>query len=119
LHHARTAGWRARVPVGFRVQPIDASLLGAERIKNREAVAGEICSCWNRMEDFLERGFGHAVLQGSEIVCWCTAECVSRGQCGIGIETLPEYQGRGLATLAASAFVEQALAQQLTPHWDA
>jgi GNAT superfamily N-acetyltransferase len=119
LKRARIPGWRDRLPPGFRVQPIEAALLRAERIKNREAVADEICSCWIALEDFLERGFGRAILRGDEIVCWCTAECVSQGKCGIGIETLAEYQGRGLATLAAGAFVEQALSRAITPHWDA
>ena len=78
LNRAGIPGWRDRLSPGFRVQPIDAAFLRAERIKNREAVAAEICSCWMALEEFLERGFGHAVLCGDEIVCWCTAECVSQ-----------------------------------------
>jgi hypothetical protein len=119
LRHPGTAGRDAPLPPGFSLQQIDAALLSAASLKNREAVAGEIGSCWNAIERFLERGFGCAVLCAEEIVCWCTAEYVSEGKCGIGIETVRQYQGRGLATLAASAFVEHAVARQITPHWDA
>jgi len=110
--------WKPDIPSGFRVQQIDASLLGDERLGYREAVAGEICSCWNAIDDFVARGFGYAVLYGDEIVCWCTAEYVSEAKCGIGIETVRQYQGRGLATAAASAFVEHARAKRMTPYWD-
>jgi hypothetical protein len=119
LRRPATAGRDASLPPGFSLQRIDAALLSDTSLKNREAVAGEIGSCWNAIERFLERGFGCAVLCDEEIVCWCTAEYVSEGKCGIGIETVRPYQGRGLATLAASAFVEHAVARQITPHWDA
>jgi len=52
-------------------------------------------------------------------VCWCTAEYVSDRKLGIGIETLPAYQGRGFATLTAAAFVQLCCARGLMPHWDA
>ena len=38
---------------------------------------------------------------------------------GIGIETLPAYQGRGFATLTATAFLQYGCARGLTPYWDA
>jgi RimJ/RimL family protein N-acetyltransferase len=119
LRRAGNADWREKVPAGFRVQQIDAALLRAEDVTYADRFADEIRFCWNSIEDFLSRGFGYVVLHGHEIVCWCTAECVSERRCGIGIETIGQYQGRGLATLAASAFVEHALARQVTPHWDA
>ena len=49
----------------------------------------------------------------------CTAEYVSGGRCGIGIETVPAYQGRGIATLTASAFAGYCATWSITPHWDA
>jgi GNAT superfamily N-acetyltransferase len=119
LRQPTAAGRNAPIPPGFTVQRIDAALLSDSRLTNREAVAGEIGSCWNAIESFLERGFGYVMVAEQELVCWCNAEYVSEGKCDIGIETVRQYQGRGLATCAASAFVEHALARQVTPHWDA
>ncbi len=50
---------------------------------------------------------------------WCTAEFVSDGKCGIGIETIPAYRGRGFATVTASAFLEHCAERAMTPLWDA
>jgi RimJ/RimL family protein N-acetyltransferase len=51
-------------------------------------------------------------------VCWCIAEYVSDGRCGMGIETIPQYQNRGLATLAARAVAAECDARNITAHWD-
>jgi RimJ/RimL family protein N-acetyltransferase len=53
-----------------------------------------------------------------QIVCWCTAEYVSCGWCGIGIETIQAYQRRGLATATATAFLAHCAAHGIQPHWD-
>ena len=69
------------------------------------------------MERFFKFGFGFSLVTKRRIVSWCTAEYVSRGKCGIGIETIPEYQNRGFATITASAFVEYCIQKGIRPHW--
>ena len=118
LRRIPSSEWRVKPPVGFQLRQIDRTLLSETLLKNADLVAREIRSCWNSLDDFLTRGFGYSVLSGEEIVCWCTAEYMSNRKCGIGIETLEEYQGRGLATSAASAFVEHAVMRGITPYWD-
>jgi GNAT superfamily N-acetyltransferase len=120
----KAANWAERVPVGFRIAPINEPLLTGSQVANRHLVAEEINSCWNSLTDFLHRGFGFCLVRTpesespEEIVCWCTAEYVSGKKLGIGIETLPAYQGRGFATLTAAAFVQRCRARGLTPFWD-
>ena len=63
-------------------------------------------------------GFGFCAMDGETIAGWCTAEYVSEGQCGIGIETIEAYQGRGVATALAGAFVDQCGERGITAHWD-
>jgi GNAT superfamily N-acetyltransferase len=125
LKEPRVADWAERVPAGFRITPINEPLLGSSQVINLHLVTEEISGCWNSLTDFLAEGFGFCLVRaqgsanGEEVVCWCTAEYVSGKKLGIGIETLPAYQGRGFATLTAAAFVQHCLASGLTPYWDA
>lgn len=104
---------------GVRVSAIRDELGQLSALGNFASVAAEIESCWRSMGDFLRTGFGFCAHDGDSIVCWCTAEYVSEGRCGIGIETVPQWRGRGVATLTAGAFVESCARRGITPHWDA
>jgi hypothetical protein len=111
--------WRTRLPAGFHVSEINEQVVALSTLENFALVTEEIESCWNRLADFRQRGFGFCAHDSERIVCWCTAEYVSGSQCGIGIETIEAYGRRDFATLTASAFVEYCFAQGITPHWDA
>jgi RimJ/RimL family protein N-acetyltransferase len=111
--------WREQLPAGFQISAINEQFSMLSTLANFDLVTEEIESCWNKLNDFRERGFGFCAHDAETIVCWCTAEYVSGKQCGIGIETVEAYGRRGLATLTASAFVEHAFTQGISPHWDA
>ncbi|MBM7789714.1 GNAT family N-acetyltransferase [Tenggerimyces flavus] len=110
---------RWQLPDGMRVSAINESFAELVPLANFDAVVAEIESCWHSLADFRRRGFGFVAHDADAIVCWCTAEYVSERQCGIGIETVPEFQGQGLATLAAAAFVRRCVDSGVTAHWDA
>jgi GNAT superfamily N-acetyltransferase len=107
-----------RPPDGFRLVLIDQGLLNDRGLKNLELVREEIGGGWPSVARFLEHGFGIVVRHDDALVAWCTAEYVSDGKCGIGIETMPAFRARGLATLAATAFVTECAARGLATHWD-
>jgi GNAT superfamily N-acetyltransferase len=44
---------------------------------------------------------------------------MSATACGLGVETVEEYQRRGIATILAAAALETARARNLRPYWDA
>ena len=111
--------WRARLPAGFQVSAINDEFAALSALENFALVTEEIKSCWNALDDFRQRGFGFCTHDSERIVCWCTAEYVSGNQCGIGIETVEEYQRRGFASATASAFVEYCQERGIRPHWDA
>ena len=113
------SGWPQRVPAGFEVSAIGNQIPGLSALANFAEVAAEIGSCWPAMADFLRAGFGFCAHDADTIVCWCTAEYVSDGRCGIGIETVAACRGRGFATLTASAFAECCAERNVVPHWDA
>jgi hypothetical protein len=106
------------IPPGFTIAPIDRKLLEKSTLGNVDDVASEIESCWSSMEQFLKSGFGVCVRNEEEIGCWCTAEYVSEGKCGIGVETVEKLRKRGFAALATQVFVEHCLKNDISAHWD-
>jgi RimJ/RimL family protein N-acetyltransferase len=111
-------GRRLRMPAGFRITAIHDHLPELAMLSNFDAVIAEIESCWTSMTAFGRAGFGFCAHDHATIVCWCTAEYVSDGQCGIGIETAAAYRGRGFATLTASALARHCAERAIIPHWD-
>jgi GNAT superfamily N-acetyltransferase len=97
---------------------IDGDLLARPGLANMEEVRGEIRWMWPSEEQFLSSGFGYAAHTVDRILCWCTAEYVSRDRCGIGITTDPGFEGRGLATATAARFVAESLRRGIVPHWE-
>ena len=61
--------------------------------------------------------FGVCILDGAALVCECTAVFVGAGQAEIDIHTREDYQGRGLAALAAREFIRICLTRGLQPAW--
>jgi GNAT superfamily N-acetyltransferase len=114
---ARLPDWAARVPPEFALVPVDAALLAQPGLRNRERVQEEIASCWTAPARFFRHGLGMAALHADAIVGWCTGEYASGDAIGIGIETVAAYQGRGLGTLLAAAFVARCTARGLVPYW--
>lgn len=108
-----------RLPAGFRISSINDRFHDLGALGNFAEVIEEIESCWNSVGDFRRAGFGFVAHDSQQIACWCTAECVSDGRCGIGIETVSAYQQQGFATLTASAFVDHCIDTGMTAYWDA
>jgi len=105
-------------PAAVAFVPVDGALFHRRGFANLDAIHSEIGLMWPSEARFLARGFGVGAIAGDAIVCWCTAEYVSRRMCGIGIETVEAWQNRGIATAAARRFVRLAFSRGLTPHWE-
>jgi GNAT superfamily N-acetyltransferase len=110
--------WRKNIPSGFILEKIDEGFINDPDYVNKEFVLGEIRQMWPSIDRFVKFGFGFSIVTEGRVVCWCTSEYVSKGKCGIGIETLQEYQRRGLATITASAFVERCKDECIKPYWE-
>lgn len=95
---------RADIPSGFSLKGIDLPLM-------------------DRQPDFLPRfestsqRFGVCLLEGKTPVCVCSAVFIGAGEAEVDIHTEKRYQGQGLATLTASAFIDECLRSRLTPAW--
>jgi len=108
--HLDAAGknWDTQLPPGFRIAEIDEALLSSV-YGNIERVREETVSERDSVEDFLEKSIGYAALEGDEIVSWCMSEYNTGDRCELGIETVEEYQRRGLATQVARAVIGHAM----------
>jgi len=98
--------------------PIDMDFLKKKQYQNAVHVRSEIEWMWSSIDKFHENGFGCAALLEESIICWCTAEYVSTKKCGIGIETIPDYQNKGIATETASYFVKYCRSKNIIPYWE-
>ena len=103
---------------GIQYHPIDAGILEKGRFENNHYVKSEIEWMWPSLERFLEKGFGTVALIDTRIICWCTAEYVSKSKCGIGIEVIDEFQNNGIATATAAHFLEHCLSHNIVAHWE-
>ena len=110
--HFITHDWKDHLPTEFRMPSIDAEMLADE-----EELAGEMDFLWGDREKFLQRGFGFCLRNGGEIVSTCFSVFVSGNQHEISITTHPEYRKRGFGTLAAAAYIERCLQNDIEPVW--
>jgi len=100
--------WRAILPRGFAIVPVNAALFENRAIKNLDALRDEMCSERASVEDFLAKSFGLIALHNDTLAGWCLSEYNCAHACEVGIATMPPYQRRGVATACSSAFVERA-----------
>lgn len=105
---ARSVDWFTRIPQDFRLQQVDETL--AEEV-------GVLIS-WASIEDFLAKGLGFALLEGTEIASVCTSVFSSHTRMEIDVHTLESYQRRGFAVLVTSAFIKACLQLGKQPNWE-
>jgi len=72
---------------------------------------------WKDADRFLQAGAGFAVMVDGRPASLAFSSFVTSTQLELGIETLEEYRGRGLATLACVALIDHCLARGLEPVW--
>jgi RimJ/RimL family protein N-acetyltransferase len=103
--------WRALIPRGFSIQPVNE-----ERLQNPQIVleAGrdshfhphEWALGFGSLSNYLTHGFGFVVMDGDIWASWSMSDCVAKSEAEIGIYTMPEYRRRSLGTIAVAAAVD-------------
>ncbi len=101
--------WRSALPSNYRVQRLDRELL--ERVSFPPSMDDwfDADQMWGSMENFLEKGISYCLLQGDQVVSWCSADCAAGERIDVGIITHPDHRRRGLATIVTAATVEACL----------
>lgn len=103
---------------GFQLLPIDQALLGHAGLEGCREVLEEIRWMWPDPDRFYREGFGVAACVPGAVVGWCTAEYVSPGRCGVGIATVPAFEGQSVATAMAAHFVALCHNRGIVPLWE-
>jgi RimJ/RimL family protein N-acetyltransferase len=118
LDHLRV-DWRALLPKGFVMAPLDAALFGREDLEGIETLRDWVLGDCRTAAEFEREERGRCVIDpaASALVGWCASEhtCrpVSGGPraCEVGIYTREPYRRQGFATLTAAATVAHCLAE--------
>lgn len=105
--------WRGRVPPGFVMRQLDATLLQETGLKNYDRLLEEMQSESPSIEHFLKHCFGFCLVGEGAIAAWCLSEYNLEDRCEVGIETIQPYRRRGFATLTACALIEHARFQEI------
>jgi GNAT superfamily N-acetyltransferase len=106
------SGWETKIPAGLRVVPVTPELLAAQPDQ-----AGEAALFYGSPEAFLRHSLGFCVVDGETVASACTGVFVGGGEIEISIHTAEAYRRRGLAYLAAAAFIEASRQRGLNPIW--
>lgn len=100
-------------PTGYSLRSVESVLLADEPLQNLAALEAEVLSESPSVTHFLLHRFGVCALAGDTLAAWCLSEHNTGDRCEVGIETLPAYQRRGLATWMARALTAEAAARGL------
>jgi RimJ/RimL family protein N-acetyltransferase len=102
------------LPEGFVLRKVNAALVAETTLTNHDSLLSEMQSEAPSVAYFLQHRFGFCLQHGQELVSWCLSEYNYDHQCESGIETLPAFQRRGLATATALATMAYAQSQGIT-----
>jgi len=102
------ADWRACVPSGYSIQPMDSELLERSDIDDRLTHQFPVERLWGSVERVLETAVGYAALKNERVVSWCTPDCIGGGRIDFACATLPDHRRKYLAASVTAASVEAA-----------
>lgn len=89
-----------------------------QKFQNRELIDSHLGLFWSSREDFKKKGFGYAAVDGKEIIGVCYSSFVTKDTHAIGIETVPNFQNKGVGTYLGSLIVEDICHNGLITYWD-
>lgn len=99
------------LPENFVMKPIDADIL--PRLDGRIKPSFS----WECGERFLKNGKGFCAMYGDTPAAWAFSAAVSDREIDIGVETLEQFRGKGLAAAVACKMVDFALSVGKKPVW--
>lgn len=86
---------------------------------NAQEILTTISQTWHSTDDFCSSGFGVAVIEKSSgtVAAFCVTEHVTDSGAEFSIETLPEFQKKGLATLAGKSMLSSCKKRRKDAYW--
>jgi len=72
---------------------------------------------WDNAVDFFERGIGFTAVMDNKPACTAYSAYIFDGQLELGIETIPEFRGKGYALITCSALIDYCVENDFEPIW--
>lgn len=104
------------VPEGYELVMFD------ENIYNQSLEydwSKEFCEIYSSAADYLNRGFGYAVLKDGKIVSGTSTMTVYDGGTEVQVATHPDFRRKGLAMICSAAFLLECQRRKIRACWDA
>ncbi|HHT7236207.1 MULTISPECIES: GNAT family N-acetyltransferase [Bacillus] len=86
--------------------------------RSNEFTMGYYKEYWGSNEVFLNNGFGFCIEQDGIIIAECVSIFSGNSFAEIDIATHEAHQGKGLAQIVATCFIEHCIKNDITPCWD-
>ncbi len=104
------------LPEGFELRSMDEEIYQYAR---SHEWARDWVSQFPSYEEFAEKSLGIAIIKDGTPVSGAAAYCISRKGIEIQIDTLPEFQRKGLALSCGAKLILECEKRGLYPSWDA
>ncbi|MEE1963902.1 GNAT family N-acetyltransferase [Allomuricauda taeanensis] len=72
---------------------------------------------WETEEDFLTKGVGFSLYYKNKLSSTAYSSCINASQLELGIETVPEFRGKGFAQYVCQALIDYCIEHQFEPVW--
>ncbi|MHA2278941.1 MAG: GNAT family N-acetyltransferase, partial [Candidatus Kariarchaeaceae archaeon] len=72
---------------------------------------------WDSANDFLEYGIGYSLFFDNKLAATAYSAFIHDDKLELGIETIPEFRGKGFAKLTCSSLIDYCLENGYTPVW--
>ncbi|MHA2245641.1 MAG: GNAT family N-acetyltransferase [Candidatus Hodarchaeales archaeon] len=106
----------------FQVKKVDVETLTKILDQNLSEHWVKVIKHLGGPEKFVKEGVGFCIQEGEKTVSMVMGDEASvpiTQSLEIDISTLPEYQGKGFATIESAKLIEYCLEKGIEPHWDA
>lgn len=102
---------RTELPTGVEIVRTDAEMF--------EAMPGSVVPKYflDSIEDFMSDGVGFSLLSGGKLAATAFSAYLRGDQLELGIETVPEFRGKGFAELVCRALIDWCIHNGYEPLW--
>lgn len=72
---------------------------------------------WETADDFLKNGVGFSLYYKNQLASTAYSSCINDTQLELGIETVPEFRGKGFAQYVCQALIDYCIENKYEPVW--
>lgn len=103
------------LPKGYAIMKVDKDIAQSSSFNE---LSEDFTSQFDSIEDFINRGMGHAILHEGKVVSAATSFSIYDEGIEIEVASHPDHRRKGLATIVASALVLDCIDRGKYPSWD-